>query len=634
MGIINVLPEEVILKIAAGEVIERPASVVKELIENSMDAGASDILVELKGLDLRILDNGKGMEEDDLKVCHLRHSTSKIKLAEDLFDVHSLGFRGEALASISAISLMQVTTKVKGETANSMIIEGGQVKSIKPSSFPSEHGTEISVKNLFYNTPVRKKFMKTDGTEVRAIVELISQYIFNNDNVSFKLIVDGKTALYSPAGNLMQKFYNIYGKESKEMLEFNDEESDLTISGLISKPSLARKSRFDQIIFVNGRLVKSKIVYVAITNAYKGYLNIGEQPVVIIKIETAPNKVDVNVHPTKQEVKFQDEHVIYSLVYHAIKNKLLSCDLTKKVNVDDGETEKTLANFSSSSETKAVVPEKINLVNVSSSTPSNFNDLNKIPSRKVTEQFIFADSSDKEESLVSTSSNIKTVPIISQSSYIETTSHFENTKDLGNKVLINSYKILGIFDKEFLLVEKYLENSQSSLVVVDFHAAAEIVNYYKFHKQYSEGVIQTQALVQPEIIEVSPAIAHIISHNIGAFKQLGFFMDEFGKNSFILRTIPVLLGKDVDSKLVIDLAEEFAAEEKINSLVDKHDKVITRMACRASEKAGDDLTVVQAKKILDELFELQGNKYNCPHGRPTIIEFSKKDLEKMFKRIL
>ena len=598
MSLIKQLSEEVILKIAAGEVIERPVSVVKELVENSIDADSKTISVEVffenDCFDLKIVDDGCGMDKEDLELCFLRHATSKISDSDDLFNIHSLGFRGEALASIASISKLTLKSKKKHSDASILIVEGGIKNEIKPVAFRFEHGTEINIKDLFYNVPVRKKFLKTRATEIRQITQLISDYIFAYEKISFKLKVNGKTTISSPSGTLLDKFFHIYGKESKSMLELNGEFGKITVEGLISKPELRRKSRSDQIFFVNGRLVKSSIFYSAISNAYKGFINSGEYPVVILKIKIAPGDVDVNIHPTKQEVKFQDDSTIYRAIYHTILNKLNTSDLTNIIHSEN------------------YVQEEISLTEEmlkdgDSSSSKSLEKNSKLPSiakKSLSEQTIFVDDSFDKQTDVNFNLNV---------------SDFE-------------FRIIGIFNNEFIVVEKFGEDSE--LVIIDFHAAAEIVNYEKLNDQFKVDIIENQALVEPLIIELSPAQVQLVNEHLNELKHLGFFVEEFGTTSFIIRTIPIIMGRTLDKDLFYEILSDFEGEKAILSTEKFKDKVITKMSCIASEKAGQNLSLVQAKKIVSDLLRLQKNKFNCPHGRPTMVQLSKKDLEKMFKRIL
>lgn len=594
---IKVLPEEVILKIAAGEVIERPASVVKELVENSIDANSTNILVELDEDFISILDNGSGMDKEDLQKCYLRHSTSKLNSEEDLFNIQSLGFRGEALASIAAVSLFEITSKKRDSDSNKLIIDGGREISIGPFAFPYESGTLIEVKSLFYNTPARKKFMKSFTSEIRIITEIIGDYALAHLDVGFKFVSKGKTIINIPSSaKLEERFYHLYSKDAKQMISLDAcpektklelSEKGISVSGLISNPSIFRKTRSDQIIFVNGRLIKSGIVYAAISNAYKGYLNTGEQPLGVFKININPKLIDVNVHPTKQEIKFEDEKTVYRAVYYTILDTLRNQDLTRKAEVNE-EVQESLGE-------KLDFQKSVSLVK-----PSSVSTYSKPSS-----QMVLADSDSAVKS---------------------------QEEELTEVVTKNesSLKIIGIYNKEFILTENL---SNGKLAIIDFHAAAEIANYEKLTDAYSGEGVQTQSLVEPEVIETSVSNSQILIENESFFKQLGFYIEEFGDNTFLLRSVPVLMGRQLDKSVLFDLVEGFKIEKQTNSVEELKDKIITRMACLASEKAGDTLTLKQAQDIIDRMFSNVGNSYNCPHGRPTIIELSREDLEKMFKRI-
>lgn len=565
---IQQLSEDLVLKIAAGEVIERPASVVKELVENALDAKATKITVTI-GKTIKIQDNGSGMSEDDLKLCYFRHTTSKIKTQDDLFHINSLGFRGEALASIAAVSHIEIISKRKQDSvAHKLVVIGGVFKELTVAPFPHESGTKIIVSDLFFNTPARKKYMKTDATEQRQMLEVIQQYALAYPEFTFKVLSEKETVLTAPSGNLSERFYQIYGKDAaKEMISIpNTDAEQISVSGLISKPALTRKSRADQYLFVNGRSVKSRVAYGAISDAYKGFLNTGEQPLVVLYISINPSEVDVNVHPTKQEIKFANDQLFYRAIYHAIRDTLVEGNTPRQASAQS---------FLTGSKPKSVSYH-------SSSTPrtdfSSQSLLGDLPAQETEE--------------------------------------------------VSGLKVLALFNKEFILAEK-----EGKLVIIDFHAAAEIVNYEKFLKQYEEGVVDSQSLIESVTLDMPAADVAVVTENQGFFKQLGFFVEPFGPTSVLVRTVPTIFGKTIEPEFILKLVSEIKDGSVRNSLEKKKDAVIIRMACRASEKAGDDLTVVQAQKIIKNLFSLEGNSYNCPHGRPTIVEFSKHELEKMFKRI-
>lgn len=564
---IQQLSEDLVLKIAAGEVIERPASVIKELLENSLDAKATSLVLEI-GKVISILDNGTGMSKEDLKICYLRHTTSKLRSVDDLFNINSLGFRGEALASIAAVSHIEIISKRKEDSmAHKLVVIGGEFKELIPAAFPYDSGTEIIVSDLFFNTPARKKYMKTDATEQRVMLEVVQQYALANPKLGFKVISGVDVLLHTNPANLKDRFYQIYGKDSvKEMLEITENTlNEIGIFGLLSKPALVRKSRSDQYLFVNGRSVKSRVVYGAITDAYKGFLNTGEQPVVVLFLSIDPHRVDVNVHPTKQEIKFDDDQLLYRAVFHTIKETLIEKNTARTI------------------EFKQSIPQK------------SYTPVVSISNRDVSTQSML----------------------------------FDSAPQYGNAVEeVSGLKVLALFQKEFILAEK-----DEKLVIIDFHAAAEIVNYERFSKQFAEGVVDSQSLIEPVTLDVPASEVIIVKENEGFFKQLGFFVEQFGPTNIIIRTVPTIFGKTLEPEFIRQLLSELKDGAVRNSLEKKKDAIITRMSCRASEKAGDDLSVVQAQKILRNLFSLEGNSYNCPHGRPTIIEFSKYDLEKMFKRI-
>lgn len=638
MGSIKILSNDVILKIAAGEVIERPASVIKELLENSIDANSTQIKIEINEDDIKITDDGKGMPLEDLKICYIRHSTSKIINGEDLFNIKSLGFRGEALASISAVSLMKIISKTDNEScANSIIIEGGNEISIGPSPFVHNSGTSIEVKHLFFNTPARKKYLKTDKTEFRLISQIIGNYMLANPNIAFKLYNEGKLVLNSSINDsLIERYYKIYSFTAKSMIDLSScielektnlelKEKGIEIKGLISKPSVYRKTRQDEIIFVNGRLIRSSTIYSAISNAYKGYLNTGEFPLCILKIEINPSKIDVNVHPTKQEIKFEDEKLIYKAVYHTVLDVLRNTNLVRNAIFDDSILENSI-------QSKL----KINQLDVKEKAFNNpnstmFEDFDN--HRYSSNDLSLSNKENNELNNNFKDSSLNKTKIFNEEQYvfddIGVISDKTKSTDIQNKVN-EKIKILGIYSKEFILAENI---TTGKLTIIDFHAAAEIRNYEILKQKYDAQNMDFQSLIEPQIIETSLYDFQIIQENEFLFKQLGFFVEEFGDNTFLLRSVPVLFGKRLEKDVLFDLIKEISQNKSLESVEKLKDKLIIRMACRASEKAGDDLNLIQAQKIVSDLFVLKENSYNCPHGRPTIVELSKEDLEKMFKRI-
>lgn len=605
---IKLLPQSIILKIAAGEVIERPASVVKELVENSLDANATQIQVTTSKDSIGILDNGKGMDKEDLELSYIRHATSKINSEDDLFNIHSLGFRGEALASISAVALVEITSKTADrENAYKIIVQGGEKVSISPAPFPYDSGTEIVVKNLFYNTPARKKYMTSDANENRLITEVISNYTLAS-SAHFTLLQGNKRVLTSPKGSLLDRFFSIYGKDAEHMKDLTEIQAEsydeakqqffdqgITISGLFSTPKLYRKSRSGQIIFVNGRLIKSSTIYAAIAQAYKGYLNTGEHPFAVLKITIDPKRIDVNVHPTKQEIKFDDDSLIFKSVYHILHEALLASDLTRTVSFEEMPQHKEMQK-----ELVAEIEKEENLGQVKSSQkfPENRKSVSHFK-----DQLILADEAPTKQE--------------------------EELHEIENKNH-ELLKVLSIFNKEFVLAEN---TTTKKLAIIDFHAAAEIVNYEKFTNQFKADAVVKQILLEPELIELSQADTLIVDEHQSLFEDLGYDVELFGETSIKVKTVPLLFGRTLDKILFIELIDQLKEKGQATALEELKDKIITRMSCRASEKAGDVLTLAQAEKIIADLFKLFGNSYNCPHGRPTIIELSHEDLEKMFKRI-
>ncbi|MFH1455630.1 MAG: DNA mismatch repair endonuclease MutL [archaeon] len=570
MGDIKVLDENLINKIAAGEVIERPASVIKELIENSIDANATQISIDIEQAGtklIRVKDNGKGMENEDAEKCILRHATSKIKTVEDLFAINTLGFRGEALASIAAVSNLTITTKHEFKNEGLEIeIEGGILKNKKLIGCPI--GTIVEVKNLFFNTPVREKFLAKPQTETAQIIDIISRYALINPQISFKLAHNNQAlintnASYDAKGNII----NIYGPNvARDLIMVKHLTPDLKIHGYISKPSLVRNDKSQQSIFVNKRYIKNETITKAIYDGYQGMIFTGKHPIFLLDIIINPKKIDVNVHPTKEKIRLEQENLVYQTIFNAIKSTLKQNDLTFLGDrlgglVGQKPISKTNLKIKDQGETKIL----------------NFEN---------------------------------------QETFQSEQKSFENLPEM---------KLLGIVNKTFAIAE-----TKEGILLIDQHVVQERVLYEKFMEQFKENNVETQQLLSTELIELSPKETLIINENIKEFKKLGFDLENFGDNTFTLRSIPSLFNKLQSKDLVKDLTEELLNNQK-NSLEETKEEILIRKACRFSIKAGDEITLSYLRKLLLELDKTK-NPYTCPHGRPVIIKITLSDLEKFFRR--
>jgi len=547
---IKVLDEKLVNKIAAGEVIEKPVNVVKELIENSLDSGADDIVIEIKENLIKIEDNGCGMNKEDLLLCMKRHATSKIGSFDDLEKVRSMGFRGEALSSIASVSDITIISKQKGA------MEGGLVRVdfgflCENKTVGASDGTKIEVRDLFHNTPVRKKFL--DSKENERIVECVMKIALGNENVRFKLVKDDEIIFDVYKGNVLDRVVGLYGSDFvKDMVEIDFEDKGISISGYVSKPSLLRKDKSMQSFFVNNRLVDGGEASIALYDAYKSLLFVNRHPVVVLHLKM--EGVDVNVHPTKREVRFEHPNLVYKVMFDAIRSVFKEEEMVFEAQgkFDFGEPE------------KKVVEERV--VDVS-----------------------------KQQGLVETS-------------------------DEDGFVRLPKLKLLGCFGKTY-----WIADSAEGLLLIDQHVVQERVLYEKFMKQFVDNSVEVQELLNPDVMELDPKNACILRANLERFLEFGFKIEEFGGDSFLVRSVPIIFGDVFGKDLLLDLFVD------LKSVVDYKEKVVTRMACRASIKAGDEVSEYRLMSLLKELDKCE-LPYTCPHGRPIIVKLSMSDLEKMFRR--
>ena len=687
MGKIVLLDELTINKIAAGEVIERPASVVKELVENSIDAGATNITVEIQngGISkIRIIDNGSGMNKDDLEFAFERHATSKIRKADDLENVKSMGFRGEALASIAAIAHVELTTKTEDdETGHKIVVEGGKVLEMEDSA--SQKGTTITVSNLFFNTPVRYKFLKRDFTEAGYIEDAVTRIALANPNIAIKLINGNKTIIQTNGnGDLKTVIYNIYGKEIAEgLLEVNYEYEGIKVTGAIGKPEIARSNRSYQMFFVNKRYIKDKTLSAGVEQAFKGLIPIGKYGVVILNIEIEPNKIDVNVHPTKLEIRFQEEQKVFKAIYHSVKETLLKGDLVKEPEKEEKIEQQTIDAKMGIPEIEGSKQEKVESVleqkeevkkpsfmglfkkkekdsdefieNYSTNTLEEiFAQKNvgqtqeiKIPTEEQKEKMdnIIEKQKELENPIVEepTSKNFDEMYVKTFGKLPETQIAEQNSNKIDNKTLkqvenisvfeekesynnIPNYKFIGALFSTYIVIE-----IKDEVYIIDQHAAHERVMYEIVKKNfYSNMEKDSQIMLLPDIIELSHKEKSIVKENTELFKKAGFIIEEFGDNTIRLIGVPSLC-MDLDTKeLFLEILDEIDTVA-ITAKQEKEDKFISTIACKAAVKANMKLTKEEVDTLMRQLLVLP-NPFTCPHGRPTAIKMTRYDIERKFNR--
>lgn len=557
MGNIVLLDDLTINKIAAGEVIERPANVVKELVENSIDAGATKIIIEIKngGKTLvKIVDNGKGISANDIPLSLERHATSKIRKIEDLEHTYSMGFRGEALASIASISELTMMTKTAEENGTKIIAEAGEIVEIEEIGIPV--GTTIMVEKLFFNTPVRYKFLKNDATEFRYIKEWVQKTALVNSNIAFKLINDGKIVFQTNGnGNIRDIIYLLYGKEiEKNLLDVNYESEGIKVTGVIGNTTIARDNRKSQILYLNKRNIKNQILTNSADQAFKGATGIGKYGFFILNLEMPANYYDVNVHPTKMEVRFNDENKLYKVFYHAIKSSMLN-----------GE---------------------------------------------------FLDNDEKEQK---------------KETYIENeleflTNKFKNDTpvELINREIQREieYKYVGILFRTFIIIE-----IGEDMFLIDQHAGHERILYEQIKENYKNHIQNnSQLMLIPEVYNLSHKEIEFVKENIELFRNTGFDIELFGEDSVKISGIPDIEYKVNKNRMFLDVLDEMLTTER-TAIKDVEERFIATVACKAAVKANMDLTRQEVDSLIQRLLKLK-NPFTCPHGRPTTIKFSKKELFK------
>ncbi|MFV0504879.1 MAG: DNA mismatch repair endonuclease MutL [Lachnospirales bacterium] len=623
---IKILNNSIINKIAAGEVIERPAAVVKELVENSIDANSTQITIEVieGGKELiRITDNGSGINKEEIKTAFLRHATSKIENLNDLENILTLGFRGEALSSISSVARVTVTTKTKeAQTGIVLSILDGEI--LEEKEIAATKGTTFVVENLFYNVPARLKFLKKTATESSKISELITKFALGNPNISFKYINNNNTLLETNGSNkLNETIYNIYGRQiGKAVLPISVDNKYCVLNGFICKGEEYRSNRNYENFYINGRFIKSSILEKAAEDAYKEFLPIGKFPIIIINIVIDPTVVDVNVHPTKLEVRFSNEDKIYEALYTAIKKTLSSVNLIpNKVLVK----EKPIKNEF----VEEIIYDEIKLDEVV------FKD--SLRSRKNIGDLIYNGEIPKDDSKASTE-----IPInapVNTPTFTQTDTHGEKNKSnivhnvtdvkMPNKKLpfFKDYTILNQIFNTFWMVQ-----SSGKLYMIDQHAAHERILFEQFKDKFANSQVITQNILEPIVLVLSDEDSEVINNNFELFENFGFEIENFGRNTFALRTLPFVFNNTNQKDFFLELMENIKGYNKnYESISDAFREKIISMSCKAAVKANDNLSYMEAEKIIKDLMLLE-NPFTCPHGRPTVIEISKYEIEKLFNR--
>lgn len=625
---IKILDKLTIQKIAAGEVIENPASIVKELIENSIDANSKNIIIEIKngGKDyIRITDDGEGMTQEDLSIAFERHSTSKLEDIEDIYNIVSLGFRGEALSSISNVAKVEILTKTKDSSVGTnAFVEEGKVISIDNVGSPI--GTTMIVKDLFYNLPVRKKFLKSSRSESNNINNIINRLALGNNKVSFRFIRDNKTILQTNKTNdLLDTIYTILGEEfSDNFIPINYQDEYIKISGFISNNKLYRGNRSHQYLYVNNRSVENLIISKTVEHKYKSLIPLNRFPIFVLNIDLDPGQLDINMHPTKQEIKFVDQEKVMEKINNIIDNNLF-----RSINIPNIKFNKEKTQIKDN-RTKLFELNKNNKENstedfIIKDFSTNFDSKQNVSSRrkkdpcKYTNENCFNNKTYKEQktSKIQEGRRDPKIKIIPEESIKEQTIK-DNLLDIDP---------IGRIFNTYILAESKIDEK---LFIIDQHAAHERIMYEKYKREYENEEIITQQLLYPEIIELTHSEMSKFQKYINVFQGLGFDLEEFGPSSVALRGVPLIFGTPQSKGLFIDILDNL--DKNIKSNYDTKLDKIMKLACSNSIKSGDKINSAEIMGLFKDLKDCN-NPFTCPHGRPTMIEITKRDIEKEFLRI-
>ncbi|MCM3666454.1 DNA mismatch repair endonuclease MutL [Mesobacillus subterraneus] len=639
MGKIIQLDDALSNKIAAGEVVERPASVVKELLENSIDAGSTVIEIDLEEAGLariRITDNGDGIEEDDVLVAFQRHATSKIKNENDLFRIRTLGFRGEALPSIASVSRLEMKTST-GVEGNKITIEGGKVESIEKAD--SRKGTDISITDLFFNTPARLKYMKTIHTELGNVTDVVNRLALANPDISFRLVHNGRQLLKTAGnGDVRQVLAAIYGINMvKAMVPISGESLDYKISGYISMPEITRASRNYISTMINGRFIKNYALVKAIQEGYHTLLPIGRYPVVLLNIEMDPLLIDVNVHPSKMEVRLSKEQELNELVSNVIKNAFKTKALIPAGFVaqkpEKTKSEQILMDLDhlpaherttsiSRTDSKPIIEEKAaELSKRNQATEQKDYPLSETPNWK--NAFV------AEETVMNTASSIEKLQVMDEEESFQ-----EVDPDSAQLPAIEgtSSRVPPLYPIGQMHGTYILAQNERGLYIIDQHAAQERIKYEYFRDKVGEVATELQEMLVPITLEYSADECIKINEHQHELEKVGVFLEPFGYNSFIIRSHPQWLPHGEEKELIEDMIEQLLAMKKVDIKKLREDAAIM-MSCKASIKANHHLRNDEIQALLDEL-RSSSDPFTCPHGRPIIVHYSTYEMEKMFKRVM
>ena len=662
---IQVLDQVTIDKIAAGEVIERPASIVKELVENAIDAGATHVTIEIEegGISLiRITDDGSGIMKEDIRNAFLRHSTSKIRNVEDLLHITSLGFRGEALSSIAAVTKVEVITKTKEAILGTRyVIEGGQELSLDEAG--SSDGTTFIIRQLFYNVPARRKFLKTAMTEAGHVQDLLIRLALSHPEVAFRFLNNNQEKLRtSGSGKLKDVIYNIYGRDvASNLLELDYRQGGIHITGYLGKPLITRGNRNFETFFVNGRYVKSTMISRAVEDAYKDFMMQHKFPFVVLHFQVDTETVDVNVHPTKMELRFQNQQEVYKTVFEAIHRQLLEPELIPQVEVPEPLTspvqEKKKTPSPDLKLVRRAIPSDSKEASVSIATTPRDSAAQTVPEpvkeephnedyfiRKMRERVM---SYHNRNSSAEVKDQKKIFRPEEQKKRIQTSVREATTYKINETPVVQKPEQLNLFEEKLLKREVraeyrligqvfdtyWLVQFQDNLYIIDQHAAHERVLYERTLKEMKNREFTSQYLSPPIILTLSMQEAELLKTHKERFERIGFEIEPFGGEEYAIRAVPANLFSIAKKELFMEMLDNLADGLSTNMTPDIIDEKVASMSCKAAVKGNNRLSAQEVDALISELLELE-NPYHCPHGRPTIIAMSKKELEKKFKRIV
>ena len=644
MGDIVLLDEQTINKIAAGEVVDRPASIVKELVENSIDAKATSISIEIRkgGVSyIKIIDNGTGFKSDDIDLAFERHATSKIRKEEDLSRITSMGFRGEALASVAAISKITLTTKNINESIGTRVrVEAGNI--IEKQEIPAIDGTQIEIRDVFYNVPARFKFLKKDYTEAGYIEDVVTRIALSNPYISFRYINNGKTIIQtSGTGNLRDTIYDIFGKEIyNAVVPIEYEMEDMNVTGMIGLPSISRSTRMHQYTFINNRYIKDKTIATAIDKACEQKFAINKHPFIVCNLKMNPAFIDVNVHPAKLEVKFSDESKVFDVIYHAVKSALeknnketspfsivkeeQKVEQISKDLINNGVIQKEEKKFDFENATKKLYNKPIIKVSTNSLIESLNEKIGDINTEVLEEKVIdndIVESGENNNRISDKTEQVEQIetPLSNVESYEEKPSMLQNEKE---QIL---YKYIGNVFDTYIIIQ-----IEDKMYIIDQHAAHERLLYEQIKEAYYSKDRQAQLLLIPILVKLSEKEMEIVLNNKEMFEKSGFILEEFGDDTIKISGVPNI-GYDIDYKsMFIDTIEELLGASKTEKS-EKEFRFLATLACKAAVKGKMKLDTKEQISLIDQMVKLD-NPFTCPHGRPTAYPISKYEIERKFLR--